>query len=170
MTERELDVRPARPEDADLVLVLLNEAAAWLIGRGIEQWHPGQWRPERIAASIARDETYLMWADRAAVATVSLEWRDELMWPNELEDAGYVHRLAVATGQHGKDLGRTLLAWTELRIAERQRRFVRLDCACDNLALRRYYERAGYGHRGDRTVRGRVGPAFCGSRYEKQVG
>lgn len=169
MTEG-LDVRPARLDETPLVLVLLNEAAAWLIGRGIQQWEPGQWRPERIAASIAREETYLMWADRAAVATVSLEWRDELMWPGEPVDAGYVHRLAVATAEHGKGVGRTLLAWTERRIAERPRHFVRLDCVCDNPALRQYYERAGYSHRGDRTVRGRAGAEFCGSRYEKELG
>ena len=130
MTEG-LDVQPARLDESPLVLVLLNEAAAWLIGRGIQQWEPGQWRPERIAASIAREETYLMWADHAAVATVSLEWRDEVMWPSERVDAGYVHRLAVATAEH--------------------------------------YERAGYSHRGDRTVRGRAGPEFCGSRYEKEL-
>jgi ribosomal protein S18 acetylase RimI-like enzyme len=170
VNEGGLDVRPARPDETGLVLVLLNEAAAWLLERGIQQWVPGQWRPERIAASVVRGETYLMWADRAAVATVSLEWRDELMWPDEPEHAGYVHRLAVAMGEHGKDVGRTLLAWAEHEIAERPRQFARLDCVCDNSALRRYYERAGFGHRGDRTVRGQAGPEFCGSRYEKEVG
>lgn len=167
--EGRMQVRPARPEENGLVLALLNDAAAWLIERGIEQWQPGQWRSERIAASISREETYLMWSDRAAVATVSLEWRDERMWPDAPGDAGYVHRLAVARAEHGKEIGGMLLTWAEWQIANRQRRFVRLDCACDNPALRRYYEHAGYRHRGDRTVRGRGGE-FCGSRYEKEVG
>lgn len=162
-------VRPAVLADAEDVLALLNGAAAWLRERGIEQWHPGQWRADSIAGAIARGETYVMHAQDRAIATISLEWTDELMWPGAAEDAGYVHRLAVARTDHGKDIGRILLTWAEWTIAKRPRRFARLDCACDNAALRRYYERAGYRHVDDRIVRGRRGDEYCGSRYEKKV-
>lgn len=161
-------VRPAVMADAEGVLALLNDAAAWLLERGIEQWHPGRWRAESIASAIARGETYLMYAHDRAIATISLQWSDDLMWPGA-EDAGYVYRLAVARTDHGKDVGRILLTWAESTIAKRPRRFARLDCACDNPALRRYYEGAGYRHVDDRTVRGRLGDEFCGSRYEKSV-
>jgi protein-tyrosine phosphatase len=162
-------VRPAVVADAAAVLALLNDAAAWLLERGIDQWQPGQWRAESIAGAIARGETYLMYAQGRAIATISLQWSDEQMWPGAPEDAGYVHRLAVARTDHGKDVGRILLTWAEWTIAKRPRRFARLDCACDNPALRRYYEGAGYVHVDDRTVRGRLGD-FCGSRYEKDLG
>ena len=164
-----LIARAARSGETDVVLGLLNDAATWLAARGIDQWTPGQWRAERIAASIERGEVYLASSEGTVVATVAIEWRDELMWPGASDEAGYVHRLAVATAAHGKGIGRDLLRWAELRIGEAQRRFARLDCACDNAALRRYYEDADYGHRGDRRVRGRVGPEFCGSRYEKAI-
>jgi len=162
-------VRPAVAADAEAVLALLDDAAAWLLERGIEQWRPGQWRAESIGSAIARGETYLMHEQDRAIATISLQWSDELMWPGAAEDAGYVHRLAVARTHHGKDIGRILLTWAEWTIAKRPRGFSRLDCACDNAALRRYYEGAGYRHVDDRTVRGRHSDEFCGSRYEKSV-
>ncbi len=162
-------VRPAVAADAKAVLALLNDAADWLLERGIEQWHPGQWRAESIVSAIARGETHLMYAHDRAISTISLQWSDELMWPGAPEDAGYLHRLAVARTDHGKDIGRILLTWAEWTIAKRPRRFSRLDCACDNAALRRYYEGAGYRHVDDRTVRGRHSDEFCGSRYEKSV-
>ena len=56
--------------------------------------------------------------------------------------------------------------WT---IAKRPRRFARFDRVCDNAALQRYYEGARYRHVDERTVRGRVGDEYCGSRYEKKV-
>jgi GNAT superfamily N-acetyltransferase len=160
-------IRPAQPEEAEVVVAVLNSAAAWLVERGLDAWRPGQFRVERIAASIARGETHLMFTHDRAVATVTLEWSDELMWPGAHDDAGYVHRLGVVRAEHGKGLGRRLLTWAELQVALRPRPYVRLDCGCANPALRRYYERAGYRHRGDRSVQGRVGDVFCASLYEK---
>ena len=162
-------IRPAQLAETDVVLALLNEAATWLVERGIDQWRPGGWRAERIAASIERRETYLMLGDAHPIATLAVEWSDALMWPTAADDAGYVHRFAVARAEHGKGLGRMLLTYAELQITLRPRRYVRLDCSCANPALRSYYERAGYLYRGDRTVQGR-GKIFCGSLYEKEIG
>jgi ribosomal protein S18 acetylase RimI-like enzyme len=160
-------IRPAQPDEAEVVLSVLNSAAAWLVERGIDGWRPGQFRVERIAASIARHEAQLMFTDDRAVATVTLEWSDELMWPGAPDDAGYVHRLAVARAEHGRGLGRMLLSWAESQVALRPRPYVRLDCGCTNPALRHYYERAGYQHRRDRTIQGRGDEVYCASLYEK---
>ena len=167
MRDQHVLIRPARPDEPDVVLALLNSAAAWLVERGIDGWRPGQFRVERIAVSIARRETHLMLMGEHAVATVTLEWSDARVWPGAPDDAGYVHRLAVAPAEHGKGLGRMLLTWAECQVAMKPRPYVRLDCGCANAALRNYYERAGYQHRGDRTVQGRAGEAFCASLYEK---
>lgn len=162
-------VRPAVATDVDGVLALLNDAAAWLIERGVDQWQPGQWSAEGIAGAIARGETYLMQARGRTIATVSVQWTDALMWPDATDEAGYIHRLAVARDEHGKDVGRILLTWAEWTIAKQGRLRTRLDCACDNSQLRLYYEGAGYRHVDDRIVRGRAGQDFCGSRYEKDL-
>ena len=139
-------VEPARIEELDLVLDLLEDAGRWLLAKGIEQWHAGQWKREQIAAAMERG------------------WTDELFWPAAAGDAGYVHRLAVASDAHGRGLGRTLLDWADLEITRQGRSQLRLDCACDNPGLRRYYEELRFRHRGDRPM-GR----YCASLYERPI-
>jgi ribosomal protein S18 acetylase RimI-like enzyme len=111
------------------VLALLDDAATWLQARGIDQWHPGQWRRERITEAADRGEVFLARVDGSLAATVSLQWRDELFWPGAPDDAGYVHRLAVHTDWHARATGRALLEWAERSITARGRVYVRLDCA-----------------------------------------
>lgn len=132
------------------MLALLDDAALWLQSRGIDQWHPGQWRRENIAEAIDRGEVFLARLDGAVVGTVSLQWRDELFWPGAPNDAGYVHRLAIHSDWHGRGIGRALLEWAATTTATRGRAYVRLDCACENAALRAYYEKLGFAYRGER--------------------
>ncbi|TME91882.1 MAG: GNAT family N-acetyltransferase [Chloroflexi bacterium] len=159
-----LTVEPARTEELDLVLNLLEDASRWLLAKGVEQWHAGQWKREKIAAAMERGEVFLAWEGATVVATISLQWSDELLWPAAAGDAGYVHRLAVASDAHGRGLGRALLDWAGREIARRGRSQLRLDCACDNPGLRRYYEELGFRHRGDRPM-GR----YCASLYERAL-
>jgi len=141
-----LTVEPARTEELDLVLNLLEDASRWLLAKGVEQWHAGQWKREKIAAAMERG------------------WSDELFWPAAAADARYVHRVAVASDAHGRGLGRALLDWAGREIARRGRSPLRLDCACDNPGLRRYHEELGFRHRGDRPM-GR----YCASLYERAL-
>jgi hypothetical protein len=91
-----LDIRPATPDDADLVLDMLTGAARWLGERGVELWSPGQWRYAEILETIERGETYVACDGEDPVGTLKLQWRDPIFWPDAADDAGYVHRLAVA--------------------------------------------------------------------------
>jgi ribosomal protein S18 acetylase RimI-like enzyme len=127
------------------LLVVLDSAAHWLISKGIsEPWRPGEWPRARIAESIARGEAYLAKLGPRNVATITLQWSDEVFWPNYPPDAGYIHRLAVATGFHGQQIGSHLLLWAQLKAKENGKKYVRLNCMSANLALREYYERAGF--------------------------
>ena len=141
-----LTVEPARTEELDLVLNLLEDASRWLLAKGVEQWHAGQWKREKIAAAMERG------------------WSDELFWPAAAADARHVHRVAVASDAHGRGLGRALLDCAGREIARRGRSQLRLDCACDNPGLRLYHEELGFRHRGDRPM-GR----YCASLYERAL-
>jgi len=161
-------VRRAELSETETILRILNEAAAWLSARGVDQWEVGQWKRAKLDAAIARGETYLAWDGTQAVGTVTLQWIDELFWPDRQADTGYVHRLAVSDATHGRHLGRDLLRWAEATSRDAGKRYLRLDCACDNSSLRAYYESLGFGHRGDRTIVG--GPqTYCGSLFEKDL-
>jgi GNAT superfamily N-acetyltransferase len=136
---------------------ILNEAAAYsrrLSGSG---WRPGQFEAEMatgglLAQAFDRGDVYLVWDGDRSVATVTLQWTDELHWPGAAEDAGYVHRLAVADDAHGRGIGRALIAWSEDEARARGKRFLRLDTTARNAVLRRYYEEEGFELRGEKAM------------------
>ena len=82
----------------------------------------------------------------------ALSGKDELFWPNALDDAGYVHRLAVARDAHGEGTGRRLIQWAEEQASARGKRFLRLDTGAHNGDLRAYYEALGFELRSVRVV------------------
>ena len=139
----------ATPADAPAVESILEEAAAWLWGRGIRQWLPGEQRGAWLAARIAHGDLYLARAGDEPAATLTLQWSDEATWGATPDDAGYVHGFAVRRVYAGRGLGRALLTWAEGQTQAAGRAYLRLDCMAKNRALRAYYEGAGFRERVD---------------------
>jgi GNAT superfamily N-acetyltransferase len=144
----------ATPDQAPLVGALLNESAAWLANRGIDQW-PNPFPDDIVRASVARLDTYLAWQDGEPVGTLAVYWSDTTfwgLWRTRPADAGYVHRLAVAQRARGQGLGARLLDWAAGQVAAHGRDWLRLDCGRDNPGLRTFYERLGFQHVDDVEV------------------
>ena len=140
---------------------MLEEASAWLLARGIEQW-PARWGDEWIVPALSEGATWIA-ADRGAVVgTITLQDADDLVWAGEPPVAQYVHRLAVRRSAAGT--GARLLGWAEQETAASGRELVRLDCWGSNARLRAYYEAAGYRHVDDVSE-----GTWTVSRYEKRV-
>ena len=164
MYER-LEVREARTEDLDAVLSILENAAQWMVRQRLSGWMPGAFSRRRIAEIIVRGEIYLALLGGQIFGTFALQWTDDETWGRGEDDAGYVHGLAVHRNFSGRGLGRELLRWTETRVAQSGRQYLRLDCTAENDALNAYYQRAGFDYRGRTTVRG-----LEVSLYEKRAG
>jgi GNAT superfamily N-acetyltransferase len=159
-----LRVRGARAEDLDAVLYILEDAARWMVERGIEGWTPGSFSRRRIADLVGLGEMYLAVLAGESVGTFALQWSDEETWGTVPDDAGYVHGLAVRRDLAGIGVGRQLLGWIEDRVYLAGREYLRLDCVAGNEALNRYYRRAGFAHKGRAVVRG-----LEVSLYERRV-
>jgi GNAT superfamily N-acetyltransferase len=155
-------LRQARPDEIEVVLSVLADAAAWLRAGGVEQW-PDRFPTEWVMPAIEAGETWLAELDGQIVGTLVVQWDDPLFWAGSPSDAGYLHRLAVR--RHGAGLGARLLRWAERQAADAGKTYLRLDCVASNETLRAYYERAAYEYVGDVTV-----DAYVQSRYEKRVG
>ncbi|GGM84170.1 hypothetical protein GCM10012275_63520 [Longimycelium tulufanense] len=145
-------IEQAQPRDADQVLALLDEAAAWLRSRGIHQWPErftgrDDWRAKRIRAYIAAGQTYVVRADTALVACFTLSGADPHFahgWPDGPDNALYIYRMAVRRTWAGLDLGGRILDWAGARATTLDYRWLRLDCHRDNTALQRYYQARGF--------------------------
>jgi hypothetical protein len=156
-----MNVRAASPEEVDVVLDVLTDAARWLRARGIDQW-PERFDIEWVMPAIERGETWLAERDGEIVGSLVVQWEDPIFWAGYPADAGYLHRLAVR--RHGDRLGERLLRWAEGHTAHNDKAFLRLDCVAGSEPLRHYYEGAGYEHVDDVAI----GP-YTQARYEKRV-
>jgi ribosomal protein S18 acetylase RimI-like enzyme len=164
-TYEELEVREARPADLDAVVSMLEEAARWMVRRGIEGWTPDGFSRERIAVLIESGEMYLAVLDGRSAGTFALQWSDRETWGDVPDDAGYIHGLAIRREFAGTGLGREMLRWAEQMVYRSEREYLRLDCVADNDALNEYYRRAGFAYRGSAVFRG-----LAVALYEKRVG
>lgn len=141
-----LDIRPALPDELELVEGLLSGASDWLASRGIDQW---QYPPhtDRIGQALLRGEVFLAFADGQPIATLQVDTAaDPEFWmPEDKPEAAlYVHRMAVRREAAGMGVGGMLLDWAAEQAAAAGKTCLRLDAWKDNPGLHHYYERAGF--------------------------
>ncbi|AZQ34907.1 GNAT family N-acetyltransferase [Streptomyces cyaneochromogenes] len=141
----DLRVRPATEADLATLVRLRDEAARWMLARGITgQWRPGELDEDHFRRVMARGEVWLAQADGRVAGAWELWWEDEAAWGPQPPVAGYVHRLMVDRSTAARGTGRLLLKAAEHRVAEVGRTRVRLDCLAGNAPLNAYYQDAGY--------------------------
>ena len=166
-------IAPAQHSEFDLLVEMLEEVAEWLTSRGIDQWRPGSFKngpfQAALATQIEQGAVYLAKQEGQIVGTVTLQWSaplDVRMWERivQVEEAGYIHRLAIRRAFASKGMGRCLLSWAENTIAAIGKSYARLDCTAENPVLRTYYEQAGFVYRGEVEGKG-----WKASLYEKHL-
>ena len=164
----EIQIRPAEPEDTDVVSSILLEASGWLESRGIGMWRADELSPDQISQGVRDGLFFLASVDHLVqpAGTIKFQLSDPLFWPDVSHlDAAYVHRLAVRREFAGRAVSGALLSWAVRRSHSLGRRFLRLDCEVSRPRLRAVYEQFGFQHHSDRQV----GPYFV-ARYQLEVG
>ncbi|MFJ2272344.1 GNAT family N-acetyltransferase [Streptomyces sp. NPDC087849] len=140
-----LRFRPAHDTDLATVVRLRDDAARWMLAKGVTgQWRPGELGGDHFRRIMENGEVWLAEAADRVVGAWELWWEDEEAWGPQLPTAGYVHRLMVDHSSVPPGTGRQLLRVAERRVAEAGRPLVRLDCLADNVPLTAYYLNAGY--------------------------
>lgn len=144
MSHPTVGVRRAVPADAAAVVALRDEAARWLLDRGIRQWLPGEVGPEDVIGWLSGGRLYVAEVDGRLAGAVRLAWSDPEVWPDDDEPAAYVQALVSARAPGARGVGRLLLGRVEAIAAETGRTRVRLSCLHGNQSLERFYRTAGY--------------------------
>ncbi|NOK60623.1 MAG: hypothetical protein GFH27_549297n222 [Chloroflexi bacterium AL-W] len=104
LTVENIQVVLATDANLDTVASIYEDAAQWLRVRGIAQW-PAVVPRELLARRIARGETFLAMYEQHAIATMSLQEEDRLVWGDMTDDALYVHGLAGRRAFAGRGVG-----------------------------------------------------------------
>lgn len=148
-----ITISPALPEDLQTILDLRDEASCWIAAKGGDQWQEAWPTPdqqsERIAASIAAGETWMLHDEDQVAGTVAVdEFSDPHLWaPHEqAEPAYYVHRLVIPRIYAGHRLGAQVLDWACDLAARDGKRWIRIDVWTTNNQLQQYYLDHGFQH------------------------
>ncbi|GHD14111.1 N-acetyltransferase [Streptomyces violarus] len=168
----DLHARPATEADLSTLVRLRDDAARWMLTRGITgQWQPGELDEDHFRRVMAQGEVWLAEADGRVAGAWELWWEDEAAWGPQPPVAGYVHRLMVNRSTAPPGTGRLLLRSAEHRVAATGRTRVRLDCLAGNAQLTAYYRDAGYrivGHKQGKPQPGGAPKSF--TLLEKELG
>jgi protein-tyrosine phosphatase len=146
-----IDARPANPAESDLVLEILDDAARWLVARGIRQWDspPADGLVRLILQDIRSGLVYLIIkAGSGEIAgTFRLTWNGQPRWTDDA-DAGYLYSLALRPQHIGEGIGTATVDWVIKHLVGLGKDRLRVDCISTNQRLRTWYETQGFINRG----------------------
>lgn len=143
-----MTIERATRADLPEVLQVLNEAAAWLHSRGLDQW-PDGFGPERIGPMVDRREVWIACDGGRPVGTMTISGEaDPDFWTvaESRQPAVYVSKLAITRDETGSGLGALLLRWATDYAARIGCEWIRLDAWRTNEGLHAYYQRQGWDH------------------------
>jgi GNAT superfamily N-acetyltransferase len=138
--------------ELNLFMEILDQAADWLVSKGIHQWispiPKKTW--EIVTRGIDRGNVFLLKSENhdQALGTLHLEWVNSLYWPRDPTGAGYVYNLAIRPDNMGLGIGRAILKWARNYVRSQGIAYLRVDCSAQNEKLRYYYENVGFHYRG----------------------
>jgi GNAT superfamily N-acetyltransferase len=149
--ELPLALRYAAERDHDIIVDLIDAAAAWLRTKNTDQWaQPWPSREDRdwrIRQDLISGNTWIAWYDGTPAATITADSVPNPIWPMETQrdPAVYARRLVVSRTFAGRGLGATLLDWAGLRARRHYgARWIRVDVWTTNTALHTYFRRQGF--------------------------
>lgn len=138
-----IEVLPAKPQDAEKLHEIFVQAALYKHRYDDHSWRNG-FSLAGVMHMIENGDTYTVYLEDKPVATVGLEWEDDGWDDDPAQNAGYIHRLAVADGYHGKQIGEQIIDWAANQVAQKGRHYLSLDCNVNNPSLCAYYEKQGF--------------------------
>lgn len=130
----------------DTAISVMREVAAWGREQGYRVW-PDEWLTEEELITLdAQPENFCIGTmDGETACAFILQWADSDYWPDAPEyEAAYLHKFCVRRKFAGR--GMTELVTDAVRAECRRRgiRYIRLDTALDEKAVRKIYLKAGY--------------------------
>lgn len=125
---------------------VMREVAAWGRTKGYRVW-PEEWlTAEELLTQDTRPENFCIgMIDGEIACAFILQWTDSQYWPDApAGEAAYLHKLCVRRNFAGQGMTETVVTAIRKECRSRGIRYIRLDTALDEKAVRRIYLNAGF--------------------------
>ena len=145
----QISYRQAHPQQYNLGLQLLKEAAIAIQNKGLDQWSiwldPNDDQKNWVEDGFNNHEFFLIEnTEGSNVGMFRLSNQDLLYWGEMEDDALYLHSLIIKKEFSGKQLGENMISLIEASLVKQGNQLLRLDCKASNQWLCAYYERLGF--------------------------
>jgi GNAT superfamily N-acetyltransferase len=137
-------IKRATPEDAGAALAILREVSQWLVDIDRPLWRVESFRIDDLLRAAHAGELVLGYEASGPVASMLLQKRDEIYWPNDPPgEALYIHKVAVRRSAAGRQWSTRLIAFAVQAARNAGARYLRLDTAA-RTELLSLYQRHGF--------------------------
>src|SRR5215207_4523082 len=142
----------ATPDDLDTLVAFRDQAAAWLAGKGIDQWQE-PWPTEdlmvegmlrNIEAGRPSSSGTTTTPRRPPSPSTASPSRSSGLSRNGRNPPLYAHKVTVDRAYGGQGLGTDLLDWAGTNAADEGADWLRVDVWTTNERLQHYYLRQGF--------------------------
>lgn len=125
---------------------VMKEVSAWGREQGYRVW-PDEWlTPEELVTPNAQPENFCIGSiDGEIACAFILQWTDSDYWPNAPKyEAAYLHKFCVRRKFAGTGMTNLVVDAIKKECRKRRIRYIRLDTALDEKAVRKIYLNAGF--------------------------
>lgn len=125
---------------------VMREVALWGRQKGYRVW-PEEWlTPEELLTEDVLPENFCIGTVEGETACAFLlQWKDSEYWPDAPAfEAAYLHKLCVRRPFAGMGMTRLVVDAVRAKCREREIRYIRLDTALDEQAVRKIYLKTGF--------------------------
>lgn len=125
---------------------VMREVALWGRRKGYRVW-PEEWlTPEELLTEDVLPENFCLGTVEGETACAFLlQWKDSEYWPDAPAfEAAYLHKLCVRRAFAGMGMTRLVVDAVRAKCREREIRYIRLDTALDEQAVRKIYLKTGF--------------------------
>lgn len=130
----------------DEAISVMREVAAWGREKGYRVWLDKWLTPEELITPDARPENFCVGSiDGEIACAFILQWADSEYWPESPKyEAAYLHKFCVRRKFAGMGITKTAVDAIREECQKRGIRYIRLDTALDEKAVRKIYLNAGF--------------------------
>lgn len=139
-----ITIEQARPEQAEIVAVILREAANRLIERGEKLWSVEYLTAESLREHIENEMYWLAKVGDEYAGCFRYQTEDAEYWDDVPHaDSAFIHKVAVANKYTGRGISKAMIDFAKEKARREGKKYLRLDCALRE-NLRRVYENQGF--------------------------
>lgn len=134
------------PNQVDEAISVMREVAKWGRSRDFRVWLDEWLTKEELITPEAQPENfYIGKSGEKTVCAFILQQNDSEYWPNaKMNEAVYLHKLCVRREFAGKNITKNIVDEIKGLCKENGIRYIRLDTALDEKAVRKIYLNMGF--------------------------